>query len=141
MLRRVGGFVQQSRHDRKRCELCRRSFLLMRNAPWGSVGLKSMDGPPRNFNSAEACVACTLARIRRFGAKQIEFARAGLPCVTESFPEILDERIPDDNAPSCSVRMSLAAQGLFVNDPVVTLRFNFCTNCFRAVVWRRTAWW
>ena len=43
-----------------------------------------------------------------------------LPCVTELFPEIMDERIPDDNAPSCSVRMSLAAQGLFVNDAVVT---------------------
>ena len=43
-----------------------------------------------------------------------------LPCVTELFAEILDERIPEDNAPSCSVRMSLAVQGLFVNDVVVT---------------------
>ncbi|MDR1423764.1 MAG: PRTRC system ThiF family protein [Azoarcus sp.] len=44
-----------------------------------------------------------------------------LPCVTELFPELLDETIPDDDAPSCSVRMSLAAQGLFVND--VAVRF------------------
>lgn len=43
-----------------------------------------------------------------------------LPCITELFPEILDGRIKDDNAPSCSVRMSLAAQGLFVNDAIVT---------------------
>lgn len=44
-----------------------------------------------------------------------------LPCVTELFPELLDETIPDDDAPSCSVRMSLASQGLFVND--VAVRF------------------
>jgi len=44
-----------------------------------------------------------------------------LPCVTELFPELLDERIPDDDQPSCSVRMSLAAQGLFVND--IAVRF------------------
>lgn len=44
-----------------------------------------------------------------------------LPCVTELFPELLDARIADDNRPSCSVRMSLAAQGLFVND--IAVRF------------------
>lgn len=42
-----------------------------------------------------------------------------LPCVTELFPDLLDERLPDDNQPSCSVRMSLASQGLFINDVVV----------------------
>lgn len=42
-----------------------------------------------------------------------------LPCVTELFPELLNEAVPDDNAPSCSVRMSLAAQGLFINDVAV----------------------
>lgn len=44
-----------------------------------------------------------------------------LPCVTELFPELLDESVPDDNTPSCSVRMSLASQGLFIND--VAVRF------------------
>lgn len=42
-----------------------------------------------------------------------------LPCVTELFPQILADASPEDNAPSCSVRVSLAAQGLFVNDAVV----------------------
>lgn len=42
-----------------------------------------------------------------------------LPCVTELFAELLDESVPDDNAPSCSVRMSLASQGLFINDVAV----------------------
>ena len=44
-----------------------------------------------------------------------------LPCVTELFPELLDDTAPEDNQPSCSVRMSLASQGLFVND--VAVRF------------------
>lgn len=44
-----------------------------------------------------------------------------LPCVTELFPELLDAGIPDDNRPSCSVRVSLASQGLFIND--VAVRF------------------
>ncbi|WP_257626434.1 PRTRC system ThiF family protein [Janthinobacterium sp. NKUCC06_STL] len=42
-----------------------------------------------------------------------------LPCVTELFPELLDPMIADDNKPSCSVRMSVATQGLFTNDIVV----------------------
>ena len=46
---------------------------------------------------------------------------ARLPCVTELFAELLNEDVPDDDRPSCSVRMSLAAQGLFVND--VAARF------------------
>ena len=47
--------------------------------------------------------------------------RVRLPCITELFPELLDESVPDDNQPSCSVRMSLAMQGLFVND--IAVRF------------------
>ncbi|MBL8316880.1 MAG: PRTRC system ThiF family protein [Burkholderiaceae bacterium] len=42
-----------------------------------------------------------------------------LPCVTELFPELLDTQVPDDDRPSCSVRMSLESQGLFVNDLAV----------------------
>lgn len=42
-----------------------------------------------------------------------------LPCVTELFPQLLKEGQEEDNAPSCSVRVSLASQGLFVNDMVV----------------------
>lgn len=44
-----------------------------------------------------------------------------LPCVTELFPELLDADVADDDRPSCSVRISLASQGLFVND--VAVRF------------------
>src|SRR2546429_7312700 len=40
-------------------------------------------------------------------------------CSSDLFPELLDDDVPDDNRPSCSVRMSLASQGLFINDVVV----------------------
>jgi PRTRC genetic system ThiF family protein len=55
-------------------------------------------------------------------ARSIGKRRAGgprLPCVTDLFPELLNEAVKEDNTPSCSVRMSLASQGLFVNDVVV----------------------
>jgi len=42
-----------------------------------------------------------------------------LPCVTELFPQILEDASRESDTPSCSVRMALASQGLFVNDVVV----------------------
>lgn len=39
-----------------------------------------------------------------------------LPCVTELFPDLLDPAVQDNNQSSCSVRESVRAQGLFVND-------------------------
>lgn len=44
-----------------------------------------------------------------------------LPCVTELFPTLLTPSPNEQDTPSCSVRVSLAAQGLFVND--VAVRF------------------
>lgn len=44
-----------------------------------------------------------------------------MPCVIELFPELLEESVTDDNRTSCSVRMSLSAQGLFIKD--VAARF------------------
>jgi hypothetical protein len=38
---------------------------------------------------------------------------------TLAVSELVDARTEDDATPSCSVRMSLASQGLFVNDVVV----------------------
>lgn len=42
-----------------------------------------------------------------------------LPFVTDLFPEILDASRAEDATPSCSARLSLLAQGLFLNDIVV----------------------
>ena len=57
----------------------------------------------------------------RSGGREAGLRGPRLPCVTELFPELLEEGAPEDNQPSCSVRMSLAAQGLFIND--VAVRF------------------
>lgn len=38
-----------------------------------------------------------------------------LPTVLEYFPELADEKLPDDDAPSCSVAEALERQSLFVN--------------------------
>lgn len=43
-------------------------------------------------------------------------ANSRLPCVTELYPELLDSAKKETNEQSCSVRISLASQGLFVND-------------------------
>ena len=41
--------------------------------------------------------------------------RARLPTVLEAFPELADESVADDDAPSCSVAEALERQSLFVN--------------------------
>ena len=72
-----------------------------------------------DLGNREATANCVLGEPpRSYGRKRAESAPR-LPCVTELFRELLDESIAEDNRPSCSTRMSLAAQGLFVNDVVV----------------------
>ncbi len=43
-----------------------------------------------------------------------------LPTVLEYFPELADENLPDDDAPSCSVAEALERQSLFVNRVVAS---------------------
>lgn len=43
-----------------------------------------------------------------------------LPTVLEAFPELADEGIPEDDAPSCSVAEALERQSLFVNRVVAS---------------------
>ncbi|HUD91666.1 MULTISPECIES: PRTRC system ThiF family protein [Sphingobium] len=43
-----------------------------------------------------------------------------LPTVLEHFPELADESLPDDDAPSCSVAEALERQSLFVNRVVAS---------------------
>ncbi len=45
---------------------------------------------------------------------------ARLPTVLEYFPELADESLPDDNAPSCSVAEALDRQSLFINRVVAS---------------------
>jgi len=45
---------------------------------------------------------------------------ARLPTVLEYFPELADDSLPDDDAPSCSVAEALERQSLFVNRVVAS---------------------
>jgi len=74
-----------------------------------------------DLGNTEATAQVVLGEPASDGAALPAVRGPRLPCVTELFPELLDEAAPDDDRPSCSVRMSLAAQGLFVND--VAVRF------------------
>ncbi len=42
-----------------------------------------------------------------------------LPCVTELFAQLLENATQNDNTPPSLVAVSLASQGLYVNDMVV----------------------
>ncbi len=48
-------------------------------------------------------------------ARPSEDHHGRLPTVLEAFPELADERVADDDAPSCSVAEALERQSLFVN--------------------------
>ncbi|HEX8059206.1 MAG TPA: PRTRC system ThiF family protein [Novosphingobium sp.] len=52
--------------------------------------------------------------------REAEAGRQPLPTVLDYFPEIADETLPDDNAPSCSMAEALERQSLFVNRVVAS---------------------
>ena len=72
-----------------------------RNVPkyWLDLGNRSMDG--------QFLIGCP------DGARGMKGPR--LPTILEYFPELADDQIPDDDAPSCSVAEALERQSLFVN--------------------------
>jgi PRTRC genetic system ThiF family protein len=72
-----------------------------------------------DLGNQEATANCILRQPPHRHRRKLGEASPRLPCVTELFPELLEETLPDDDRPSCSMRMSLAAQGLFINDIVV----------------------
>ena len=71
------------------------------------------------MGNRETTANCVLGQPPHAHRRKREGNAPRLPFVTELFPELLDDEVPDDNRPSCSVRMSLASQGLFINDVVV----------------------
>ncbi|MGV3720870.1 MAG: PRTRC system ThiF family protein [Actinomycetota bacterium] len=54
-----------------------------------------------------------------------------LPTVTDLFPELLDETIPEDNRPSCSLAEALESQDLFINDHVSRWALQLLWTLFR----------
>jgi len=54
-----------------------------------------------------------------------------LPTVTELYPGILDESIPEDDTPSCSLAEALERQDLFINQGVATFGLQLFWSLFR----------
>lgn len=60
--------------------------------------------------------------------ERIEMRPERLPTVTDLFPEILDDTVPEDDAPSCSMAEALDKQALFINRAV--------SDAALALLWR-----
>lgn len=54
-----------------------------------------------------------------------------LPIVTELYPDLLDESIPEDDAPSCSLAEALQKQGLFINRAMAMFGLNMIEQLVR----------
>lgn len=54
-----------------------------------------------------------------------------LPTVTELFQELLDDTIPEDDTPSCSLAEALERQDLFINQSVATFGLQLFWSLFR----------
>ena len=70
-----------------------------------------------DLGNEEAIGNCVLGEVP--GQRRASTLR--LPLVTELFPALLKRGVPERDTPSCSVRLSLQSQGLFIND--ATVRF------------------
>lgn len=66
---------------------------------WMDLGNRATDG--------QFIIGCPEPKSDKWGQR--------LPTVLEYFPELADESIADDDAPSCSVAEALEKQSLFVN--------------------------
>jgi PRTRC genetic system ThiF family protein len=54
-----------------------------------------------------------------------------LPTVLELYPELLDESIPEDDAPTCSLAEALEKQGLYINRAVSMFGLNMLESLIR----------
>lgn len=54
-----------------------------------------------------------------------------LPTVTELYPELLDDTVPEDDAPSCSLAEALRKQGLFINRAMAMFGLNMLEQLVR----------
>jgi PRTRC genetic system ThiF family protein len=71
-----------------------------------------------DLGNSESGGQVVLGTPRAAARETFELDGKRLPCITELYPDLLDPDIVEENTQSCSVRLSLATQGLFVNDIV-----------------------
>lgn len=81
-----------------------------------------------DLGNTERTGQVVLGEVAQRGSADENMAR--LPFVTELFADLLDASKQEDTRPSCSVRLSLQAQGLFVNDVVVRFAANLLYELF-----------
>jgi PRTRC genetic system ThiF family protein len=62
-----------------------------------------------------------------------------LPHLFDIFPELLDEALPEDDTPSCSLAEALEKQDLFINQTVVTFALDLLWRLFRGPIDRHGA--
>jgi PRTRC genetic system ThiF family protein len=67
----------------------------------------------------------------RYDQRKRESRKMDLPCVTDLFPQIMDENEPEDDTPSCSLAEALEKQDLFINLQVATCGLNLLWQLFR----------
>ena len=73
-----------------------------------------------DLGNQEATANCVLGQPPlRASAQAVRATRRACRALRSFSPNFSTRRFADDDKPSCSVRMSLAAQGLFINDVVV----------------------
>ena len=86
---------------------------------WLDLGNRQVDGQVILGEPADAINA-------RANGKSLR-----LPTVVDIFPELLDETVPEDNRPSCSLAEALETQDLFINDHVSRWALQLLWTLFR----------
>ncbi|HEY3281562.1 MAG TPA: PRTRC system ThiF family protein [Armatimonadota bacterium] len=94
---------------------------------WLDLGNRSRDGQVILGQPPSAVATRDRERTRCGQLKPI----LRLPMVTELFPELLDESLPEDDRPSCSLAEALDHQDLYINQAVVTWALHLLWSLFR----------
>lgn len=85
---------------------------------WLDLGNREADG--------QVILGETKTAPRRYTSEQPR-----LPTIVEIFPELRDNNLPDDAAPSCSLAEALGRQELFINQAVATQALAILWTLFR----------
>jgi len=97
----------------------------------GQVVLGQPRYSPEYETHAHMRAACKLLTQRGRRKERKEPLPQRLPTVIDAFPDLLEEGFVEEDRPSCSLAESLATQGVFVNQQVVTWGLFLLETLFR----------
>lgn len=100
---------------------------------WLDLGNRQKDGQvilgqPSALNAAKTTTSAAFLRGRM---KEEAKPASRLPTVIDLYPELLDESLVEDDAPSCSLAEALENQDLFINDHVSRWALQMLWELFR----------